>query len=197
MTYFLVDLAAPGVTLRAVDKLDGDAGFAEVFFDDVFVADADVLGEVDKGWNVAMATTGSERGLTLRSPGRFGAVVERLIELFRRRERAGLVDDARLRDEVADCWMQAEAYRLATNMTVTRLSAGGRAGAESSLNKVWWSQMDIHLHDTALRLLGPDADLEGPWMKGFEFALAGPIYAGTNEVQRNVIAERLLGLPRA
>jgi alkylation response protein AidB-like acyl-CoA dehydrogenase len=69
-------------------------------------------------------------------------------------------------------------------------------GPESSLNKVWWSEMDIHLHETALRLLGPDADAEHAWLKGYQFALAGPIYAGTNEIQRNVIAERVLGMPR-
>jgi len=196
MTYFLVDLAAPGVTVRSVDKLDGDAGFAEVFFEEAFVPDRDVLGGVNQGWNVAMATTGSERGLSLRSPGRFKAVVDRLVELYRHQEAAGLIVDPSLRGEVAECWMEAEAYRLATEMTVTGLAGGARMGAESSLNKVWWSEMDIHLHDTALALLGPDADLEGAWLKGYQFALAGPIYAGTNEIQRNVIAERLLGLPR-
>jgi alkylation response protein AidB-like acyl-CoA dehydrogenase len=196
LTYFLVDLAAEGVTVRPVDKLDGDAGFAEVFLDDVFVPDADVLGEVGKGWAVAMATTGSERGLTLRSPGRFAAVTNRLIDLYRRRVADGGVADPSLRLEVADCWMEAEAYRLATDMTVTRLVEGARMGPESSLNKVFWSEMDIHLHETALRLLEGDADLDGGWMRGYQFALAGPIYAGTNEIQRNVIAERLLGLPR-
>jgi alkylation response protein AidB-like acyl-CoA dehydrogenase len=196
MTYFLVDLGAPGVVVRPVDKLDGDAGFAEVFLDDVFVPDRDVLGEVNRGWNVAMATTGSERGLALRSPGRFGAVVERLVALYHRQVAAGPLEDPALRGAVADGWMEMEAYRLATEMTVTRLTAGEQMGAESSLNKVWWSEMDIHLHETALRLLGADADLEGQWLKGYQFALAGPIYAGTNEIQRNVIAERLLGLPR-
>ncbi len=82
LTYFLVDLATPGVTVRGVERLDGDEGFAEVFFDDVFVGDDDVLGEPGQGWSVAMATTGSERGLTLRSPGRFLATAQRLIDLY-------------------------------------------------------------------------------------------------------------------
>ncbi len=197
LTYFLVDLRQPGVTVRPVRKLDGDEGFAEVFFDDAFVPDRDVLGEVHEGWSVAMATTGSERGLTLRSPGRFNAVVGNLVTQYRRRaEAGGPPPDPGLRDEIADAWMAARAYELATWMTVTRLADGARPGAESSLNKVFWSEMDIRLHETGLRLLGDEAEFEGPWMKGYQFALAGPIYAGTNEIQRNIIAERLLGLPR-
>jgi alkylation response protein AidB-like acyl-CoA dehydrogenase len=196
LTYFLLDLRQPGVTVRPVRKLDGDEGFAEVFFDDAFVPDADVLGEVHQGWSVAMATTGSERGLTLRSPGRFNAVVANLVALYRERAGDGAALDPGLRGEVADAWMAARAYELATWMTVTRLADGARPGAESSLNKVFWSEMDIRLHETGLRLLGEDAEFEGPWMKGYQFALAGPIYAGTNEIQRNIIAERLLGLPR-
>jgi alkylation response protein AidB-like acyl-CoA dehydrogenase len=196
LTYFLVDLRQPGVTVRPVRKLDGDEGFAEVFFDDAFVPDRDVLGEVHQGWPVAMATTGSERGLTLRSPGRFNAVVANLVGLYRERAGNGAAPDPALRGEVADAWMAARAYELATWMTVTRLAGGARPGAESSLNKVFWSEMDIRLHETGLRLLGDDAEFEGPWMRGYQFALAGPIYAGTNEIQRNIIAERLLGLPR-
>ena len=191
LTYFLVDLAAEGVTVRGFGRLDGDEGFAEVFLEDVFVPDADVLGDVDQGWRVAMATTGSERGLTLRSPGRFTATADRLVELYSRAD-----DDARLRDDVVQGWMDAEAYRLQTLRTVTALSDGARPGAESSLTKLFWSELDVRLHETALRLLGPDAELDGPWMKGYQFALSGPIYAGTNEIQRNVVAERVLGLPR-
>ncbi len=195
LTYFLVDLASAGVTVRGVERLDGDEGFAEVFLDDVFVADADVLGEPNQGWAVAMATTGSERGLTLRSPGRFLATAQRLIDLYHSRG-----DDPQLRDRVVAAYIDAEAYRWQTFWTVTRAVEGVRAGAESSMVKVFWSELDVRLHELALDLLGPHAELldgdTGAWMKGYEFALAGPIYAGTNEIQRNVIAERVLGMPR-
>ena len=70
------------------------------------------------------------------------------------------------------------------------------AGAESSINKIWWSELDIELHEIALDLIGDELDLQGPWEKGYQFALSGPIYAGTNEIQRNIAAERVLGLPR-
>ena len=149
-----------------------------------------------------MATAGSERGLTLRSPGRFLATAHRLIDLYRRRR--GDVDDA-LRERVVQMWMDAEAYRLYTLQSVTRIVEGEPVGSDSSLMKVHWSEMDVALHETALDLLGPEAELafgsdaavdRGEWMKGYLFALSGPIYAGTNEIQRNVIAERILGLPR-
>jgi alkylation response protein AidB-like acyl-CoA dehydrogenase len=194
LTYLLVDLEADGVTVRPVDKLDGDAGFAEVFLEDVFVPDEDVLGDVDRGWSVAMATTGSERGLTLRSPGRFLAAADRLVELYRR---VGTAADPGLRDAVTRAWISAQAYQWGTLETVTRLSDGEKMGPQSSLNKVFWSELDVHLEQTAVRLLGPEAEADqSGWLKAFVFALAGPIYAGTNEIQRNVIAERLLGLPR-
>jgi alkylation response protein AidB-like acyl-CoA dehydrogenase len=195
LTYFLVDLATPGVVVRPVERLDGDEGFAEVFLDDVFVPDADVLGEPHQGWQVAMATTGSERGLTLRSPGRFLATAQRLIDLYHEHR-----DDAALHDRLVDAYIDAEAYRWQTFWTVTRIVAGESVGAESSLVKLFWSELDLRLHELALELLGPHAELvEGDhaaWMKGYQFALAGPIYAGTNEIQRNVVAERVLGLPR-
>ncbi|HEV7526793.1 MAG TPA: acyl-CoA dehydrogenase family protein [Acidimicrobiia bacterium] len=195
LTYFLVDLATPGITVRGVERLDGDEGFAEVFLDDVFVPDADVLGQPNQGWAVAMATTGSERGLTLRSPGRFLATAQRLIDLYH-----ACGDDPRLRERVTAAYIDAEAYRWQTFWTVTRLVEGMSAGAESSMVKVFWSELDVRLHELALELLSDHAELldgdSGAWMKGYEFALAGPIYAGTNEIQRNVIAERVLGLPR-
>jgi len=194
LTYFLVPLDAPGVTVRGFGRLDGDEGFAEVFLDDVFVPDAHVLGEVHQGWGVAMATTSSERGLTLRSPGRFTATAARLVDLWRQRADPA---DTRLRDAVTRAWIDADAYRWQTFLTVTRMTAGEQLGAESSMTKVFWSDLDVRMHETALELLGADAETDDSgWMKGYQFALSGPIYAGTNEIQRNVIAERVLGLPR-
>ena len=151
LTYFLVDLATPGVTVRPVERLDGDEGFAEVFLDDVFVADADVLGEPNEGWGVAMATTGSERGLTLRSPGRFLATAQRLIDLYhdaRRRSRAS-------RDRLVDACDRRRGVPLAD--VLDRHPHRRRAaapGAESSLVKVFWSELDVELHELALELLG-------------------------------------------
>ena len=194
LSYLMVPLDADGVTVRGVGRLDGDEGFAEVFFEDVFVPDEDVLGDVDNGWGVAMATTSSERGLTLRSPGRFMAATERLRSLAA--DQPGELDD-RVADDVVQAWMDAEAYQLYTLQTVTKMLDGGSIGAESSLNKIFWSDMDVRIHEIALDILGPLGELdEGGWMKGFQFSLSGPIYAGTNEIQRNVVAERVLGLPR-
>ncbi|TNE92759.1 MAG: acyl-CoA dehydrogenase [Deltaproteobacteria bacterium] len=198
LTYFMIHLDQPGITLRGVDDLDGEEAFAEVFLDDVFVPDADVIGEVNQGWRVAMATTSSERGLSLRSPGRFQATADRLLTLYAERGRP-----ERLRDRVLQSWMDAEAYSLYTYQTVTRMREGGHIGADSSLNKIFWSEMDIATHETAMALLGesawlaPDApDATEGWLHDFLFSLAGPIYAGTNEIQRNIVAQRVLELPR-
>jgi len=218
LTYVLFPLDADGVTVRPIAQLDGEAGFAEIFLDDVFVPDADVLGEVGAGWKVAMSTAGSERGLSLRSPGRFCAAADRLVDLWRRRSASsGVTWSASGRpaqpehatrgqgERVADAWIDAQAYRLHTFQTVTRLADGGGIGAEASLGKLFWSELDVALHETALDLLGAEAELApgapeavdgGRWLDGYLFALAGPIYAGTNEIQRDVVAERVLGLPR-
>jgi alkylation response protein AidB-like acyl-CoA dehydrogenase len=119
------------------------------------------------------------------------ATATRLLDLFRAKG-----SPAHLRQRVVDAWMRAEAYQLFTLETVTKLSDGSAPGPESSINKIWWSELDVELHEIALDLIGDDLDLEGPWEKGYQFALSGPIYAGTNEIQRNIAAERVLGLPR-
>lgn len=190
LTYLMFDLKAEGVTVRPIAQLGGDTGFGEIFLDDVFVPDEDVIGGAHEGWRAAMSTSSNERGMSLRSPARFLAPAEQLVAQWKDNP------DPAFTDRVADAWIKAQAYRLHTFATVTRLNNGGELGAESSVTKVFWSDLDVALHQTALDLRGTDGELAGSVSDGLLFALGGPIYAGTNEIQRNIIAERLLGLPR-
>lgn len=157
----------------------------------MFVSDNDVIGEVHDGWRAAMSTASNERGMSLRSPARFVAPAQRLVKAWK-----DLGEDPAYADRVAEAWIKAQAYRLHTFGTVSRLAEGGELGAESSVTKVFWSDLDVALHQTALELRGSDGELADQWTEGLLFALGGPIYAGTNEIQRNIIAERLLGLPK-
>ena len=197
LTYFLIPMDAPGVTVRPIPQIDGETGFAEIFFDNVELPDDQVLGGEGTGWAVAMSTAGSERGLSLRSPARYTEAAGRLLDLFA--QRGGLPSVA---DAIAQAYMDAEAYKLHTYWTASRVRRGETVGPEASCNKIFWSETDVAIHEAALALLGPDAELlsagaPGEWLDGYLFSLAGPIYAGTNEIQRNVVAERLLGLPRS
>ncbi|WP_040794249.1 acyl-CoA dehydrogenase family protein, partial [Nocardia higoensis] len=158
LTYVMFPLTAEGVSVRPIPQLDGEPGFAEIFLDDVFVPDQDVIGAPGEGWRVAMSTSSNERGLSLRSPGRFTATASRLIDLWA--ERADESDTAQ-RDAVVDAWIRSEAYRLHTWGTVTRLNEGGKLGAESSITKVFWSELDIAMHETALDVLGTEAEEAG------------------------------------
>ncbi|MGP4083612.1 acyl-CoA dehydrogenase family protein [Streptomyces sp. KR55] len=192
LTYVMFDLRAPGVTIRPVARLDGKPAFAELFLDAVFVPDEDVIGEPGQGWRIAMSTAANERGLTLRSPGRFLAAAGRLHELW---QAQGSPESARQR--VADALIGSRAYQLFTYAAAARFLEGEPLGAESSLNKVFWSEYDIALHETALDVLGPDGECaDTEWSEPYVFSLAGPIYAGTNEIQRDLVAEHLLGLPK-
>ncbi len=205
LTFILLPLNSPGITVRPIPQLNGLPGFAEIFFDDVEVPVANVLGGEGMGWHVAMSTAGFERGLMLRSPARFQETARRLVELYlANREQADR--DPTIGEAVMRAYLDAEAYTLATYMTASSLVRGGKIGPESSTNKIFWSELDQRIHETAMSILGlrgellpeaPDAGEVGHWLDGFLFAQAGPIYAGTNEIQRNIIAERMLGMPRA
>ena len=200
LSYLLVPLDAPGVTIRPIKALNGKQAFAEVFFDDVKVPLDHRIGEEGQGWHVAMATAGFERGLLLRSPARYQRTAQKLVQLYRRHQARADRDPA-IRDAVLKAWMDAEAYNLASYHTVGRVAQGATIGAEASTNKIFWSELDVAMHETAMRILGPQAELTGDpeahdWLEGFMFAQAGPIYAGTNEIQRNIVAERMLGLPK-
>jgi alkylation response protein AidB-like acyl-CoA dehydrogenase len=220
LSFILVPLDQPGVRVRGIRQIHGEPGFAEIFFEDVRVPVENRVGGEGQGWAIAMATAGFERGLLLRSPARFQKTAQRLVELYRRQASEA---EPGLAAAVVQAWMDARAYALNTYNTVSRLLAGGHVGVETSLNKVFWSELDVAMHRAAMSLLGARAEMLGAlagssanpsadvgqlptdahtqpnpsaWLDGFLFSLAGPIYAGTNEIQRNLIAERLLELPR-
>lgn len=204
LTFILVPLDLEGITVRPIPQLDGLPGFAEIFFDNVKVPVNRRLGGEGEGWKVAMATAGFERGLMLRSPARFQETARRLVELYKENQETADRDPA-IRDSVIKAYLDAESYCLSTYQTACRLIKGGKIGAESSTNKIFWSELDRQMHATAMSILGaraelvphaPDAQGVGNWLDGWLFAQSGPIYAGTNEVQRNIIAERMLGMPR-
>ena len=205
LSYILIPGDTPGLTRRPVSRLDGEPAFAELFFDDCRVHSENLLGDEGAGWSVAMATASSERGLNLRAPGRFLAVANRLVHLYKETLERNSQLPVAIRDEVIDAYVNAQAYRWQVFQKATLLMEGGTLGAEASYMKLFWSELDIDIHASALRMLfergelvegAPDVQDSGSWMSGYLFALAGPIYAGTNEIQRNIVAERVLGLPR-
>ena len=196
LSLILFNLKSPGVRVQPIPQIDGEAGFAEIFLENARAPAANLMGGEGQGWNVCMATAGFERGLMLRSPARFQAAAARLVALSMRS-----MPDATQQAAVMQAVMDADAYALSIYSTASRLMAGGKIGAEASCNKLFWSELDVALHKTALSIKGAAAELTDdtsgePWLDGYLFSLAGPIYAGANEIQRNIIAERVLGLPR-
>jgi alkylation response protein AidB-like acyl-CoA dehydrogenase len=204
LTYLLVPLDAPGVTVSPIRRLDGVAGFAEIRFDDVFVPADCVLGEVGSGWEVAMATTSSERSFSLRSPGRFVNAADRLLSLLRD---SGVPSHGDLASRVVQAWLDADAYRLRTWATAARVSRGEPVGAESSYDKLFWSELDVRICELALEVLdsvdaradagADDEEQRRQWLERYVTALPGTIWGGTTEIQKNVLAHRALGLPRS
>jgi alkylation response protein AidB-like acyl-CoA dehydrogenase len=202
LSLVLFPLNAPGITVRPIARLDGKVGFAEIFLENVRVPVAHRIGEEGRGWHLCMATAGFERGLLLRSPARYQIAAAKLVQLY---QAHASESDPTLLAAVTRAWMDAESYALSIYSTACRLMQGGKIGPEASTNKIFWSELDVALHRTALSILGARAELQpqgcddpdlGSWLDDYLFALAGPIYAGTNEIQRNIIAERMLGLPR-
>ena len=195
ITFVAIDLSADGVQVRPITQLDGHAGFAEVFFTDVRVADDQVIGPVDGGWGVAMTTLGFERDAPAAAPARYRRDLDAVIAAARLR---GLDRDPVVRDRIGALYARVEGYRGHALSTISRLAAGESLGSEASVTKLLWSELERDLYETARDLLGPEAEtrIDAEWQNRYWYARAATIYAGTSEVQRNIIAERVLALPR-
>jgi alkylation response protein AidB-like acyl-CoA dehydrogenase len=193
LTFLACDMRTDGVDARPIVQLDGGAGFAEVFLTDVRVPADQVIGEPGDGWAVAMTTLAAERD----SPARAAARYERdLAELVAALRRASLDTDPVVRDHVASLYAQVQAYRLSSLRTLSRLARAESLGADASVTKLQWSELERRLWQTAIELLGPDVLHDPSWRHRYWYARAATIYAGTSEIQRNIVAERVLGLPR-
>ena len=203
ITFLAIDMRSPGVDARPLVQVDGRAGFAEVFFTDVRVpVSTNVIGEENRGWDVAMTTLGFERDAPSAPAGRFERDVAELGSIARAMGRDG---DAGVRDTIGSLYAQALAYRWHTMRTLTRLARGERIGPEGSVTKVLWSELERDTFAAGRDLLGPYGEVlsdEAPqpdplrWHSKYWFSRAATIYAGTSEIQRNIISERVLGLPR-
>jgi alkylation response protein AidB-like acyl-CoA dehydrogenase len=200
ISYMIVDMHAPGVEVRPLRQMTGSSEFNEVFLDDVRVPVANLVGEEGRGWEIAQTTLAHERGTSPRQLVIHRMLLEDLIRLARERERAGASD---LRQDVAAAAIEVEIAKLNNWRTLTRLVRGEPLGPESSFIKLYWSEMSQRMHDTVMRALGPraalraaDAPTRGRLADSWLYYRAASIFAGTSEVQRNIIAQRVLGLPR-
>jgi alkylation response protein AidB-like acyl-CoA dehydrogenase len=198
---FLIDLKQPGVEVRPIIQMTGSGEFCEIFLTDAMVEDRDVVGTPADGWKMAMATFGFERG-GLANAYRFERAVQELANLTRRQ---GAGSDDTVRQQVAQAAIEAHVFRATGLRNLTKAQQGQVPGPEASLVKLYWSEMDKKLQDTAVAVQGmygaldpdsPWAVEEGRWQLGWMWSQAETIYAGSSEIQRNIIAERVLGLPR-
>ena len=199
LTYLLVDMHSPGVEVRPLRQITGEAEFNEIFFTGVEVPVENVLGEIGQGWAVAMTTLLHERAtLGFALTATLEVNLRKLIALARER-----VDgDPLLRDRVAFEWIELQALRLTNYRALTQLIKTGMPGPEGSVSKLTWSESNQRLTKLALEILGPDAQLwngdgHGYWQYQQLRSRGNTIEAGTSEILRNIIAERVLGLPRS
>jgi alkylation response protein AidB-like acyl-CoA dehydrogenase len=194
ISYLVVDMRAAGVEVRPLVQLTGDAEFNEVFFTDVFVPEAQLVGPLHGGWRVANSTLSHERGT---NPRQLVIHLQLLEELLRLAERQGAFDDECLRQRLAQAYVEVRLFQLHNWRSVSRLARGEQPGPEGSSLKLYWSEMSKRLHDVALDVVGPSAPLSGQWQRSWLYYQAASIWAGTNEIQRSIIGERVLGLPRS
>jgi alkylation response protein AidB-like acyl-CoA dehydrogenase len=199
--FFLVDMRQPGVEVRRIRQMTGGGEFCEIFLSEAEVEERDLVGDPGAGWKIAMTVFGFERG-GLAQAARFERVVQELAVLARER---GAGADPKVRQQVAQAQIEAHVFRLIGLRNLTEAQHGHAPGPEASLTKLYWSEMDKRIQETALAIQGPYAALapdspfvleDGRWQYGWMWAQAETIYAGSSEIQRNIIAERVLGLPR-
>jgi alkylation response protein AidB-like acyl-CoA dehydrogenase len=202
LSYLIVDMRSPGITIRPLRQITGSAEFGETFFDDVVVPRENLIGAVNQGWEIAQTTLAHERGTAFpfKEQVLHRIAVDELAELVRRRG-----GDAAVRQRLAERCIEVEIMRLHNCRMMTKLGRGEMPGAESSIVKLFWADLTQRLFETALEVLGPAAQLvhgdrrsesEGRWQQGFLWSRCGSIAGGTSEIQRNIIAQRLLGMPR-
>jgi alkylation response protein AidB-like acyl-CoA dehydrogenase len=203
ISYFIIDMRAPGVEVRPLRQITDETEFNEVFLSDVFVADDHVVGAVDEGWRIANSTLTHERGVNPRQLVIHSQLLEELWKLALER---GALDDPRLGPRLAQAFTELRIFQLHNWRSISRTSKGADPGPVGAINKLWWSEMSKRLHDTVMAVVGESAPLwrgaahnpgDGQWQRSWLYYQASSIWAGTNEIQRNVIAERTLGLPRS
>ena len=196
ITYFILDMQSPGITIRPLTQITGSTEFSEVFLEDVAVPAANVIGAVNAGWEIAMTTLAHERGTGFA----FKEQVLQRIALDDVRARAGELGrtgDPVVRQAIARAHVDVEIMRLLNCRTLTRLERGLEPGPESSIVKLFWASLTQRIHELALAVEGPAAvRSDGRWPQAFLWSRVSSIAGGTSEVQANIIAQRLLGLPR-
>jgi hypothetical protein len=196
ISYLVVDMQADGIDVRPLRQITGEAEFNEVFLDDVFVPDDHLVGGRNQGWAVANTTLAHERGTSF--PFKEQVVHEGYLdELFALASTRGRLDDVEVADALTQAFVELRILRLHNWRTLSRLGRGGQPGPESSIVKLAWSDMTQHLSDAALDVLDADAPLAGRWSRQWLWSKAASIAGGTSEIQRTIIGERLLGLPRS
>ncbi|MGZ5492454.1 MAG: acyl-CoA dehydrogenase [Thermoanaerobaculia bacterium] len=204
ITCLLVDMRAPGISVRPLRQMSGDSGFNEVFFSDVRVPLTQVLGRVNNGWSTAMTALMNERanlgtGIQVLFRRNLNALIARSRTVDRNGQPAS--SDPVVRQKLAQAYLELEILRLNTNRALTSLSKSGTPGAEGSIQKLYWSEMNQRTQQIAQEILGPWGQLSdfdnGSWQYGYLRTRGNTIEAGTSEIQRNIVAERVLGLPKS
>ncbi len=208
MSYLLVDMKSPGITVRPLKQMTGESEFNEVFFEDVRVPRANLVGEMNNGWGVALTTLMNERGTaSFGTQARFRIIYDNLVTLAKKSAVNGrpAAQDPLIRQQLAQHLIDVEILKYNCFRNFTRLLRGGTPGPEGSILKLWWSELNQRMQETAMTLQGsygqllrdsPWAVESGRWQYNFLRSRANTIEAGTSEIQRNIIAERVLQMPK-